>query len=316
MESGIERAVDRLFSRGARVHVQPLELGAKLAQEMEARKVPSLSRTYVPNRYTVYLCEDDRRQVQAYEGPLAQELETHLVKHAQGRGYILPGPPRVRFETDGDLRLGRFGIGAEMSPTEKESPVGRPSAPAPLAVAPPSPALRAAAAPAPGSVTPGSLTEDPGVPQGPDDLPTPGDEWARDQEPGGEPEEGRPEDSPRIPGLAVPVPAAPTESISSSLAAGFGLSRQTMTLRMGDRIQEFEKSRVVIGRARDVDFHLDDPNVSRRHAALAWKDGRIEVRDLDSTNGTLLNGRPVKEGPVAAGDIVTVGGNEIEVRTG
>ncbi|PBC79563.1 S-DNA-T family DNA segregation ATPase FtsK/SpoIIIE [Streptomyces sp. TLI_235] len=43
-----------------------------------------------------------------------------------------------------------------------------------------------------------------------------------------------------------------------------------------------------VGRSSDADVPLDDPDVSRLHLALHLADGRVSVRDLDSTNGTLL----------------------------
>ena len=72
-----------------------------------------------------------------------------------------------------------------------------------------------------------------------------------------------------------------------------GPGREAIVIRAGNRVREFTRSRVILGRARDVDFQLDDPNVSRRHAALYWSEGRVMVEDLDSTNGTMVNGYPI-----------------------
>jgi hypothetical protein len=63
--------------------------------------------------------------------------------------------------------------------------------------------------------------------------------------------------------------------------------------------------RSVVGRAPDVDWHLDDPMVSRHHAAV-WRAGDHDaIEDLGSTAGTLVNGRPV-HGPTVLrpGDVV------------
>ena len=50
----------------------------------------------------------------------------------------------------------------------------------------------------------------------------------------------------------------------------------------------------MIGRGSDADFVLADDNaVSRAHAEIAVRAGLCLVRDLDSCNGTLVNGRPV-----------------------
>ncbi|MFC5883279.1 FHA domain-containing protein, partial [Streptomyces virginiae] len=55
-----------------------------------------------------------------------------------------------------------------------------------------------------------------------------------------------------------------------------------------------------IGRSGDADVPLDDPDVSRMHCAVTViRDGRVAVADLDSTNGTTLDGSPVGTQPVA-----------------
>ncbi|MFD9411030.1 FHA domain-containing protein [Streptomyces sp. NPDC059989] len=55
-----------------------------------------------------------------------------------------------------------------------------------------------------------------------------------------------------------------------------------------------------VGRSADADVPLDDPDVSRLHCAVTvLGDGRVAVADLDSTNGTTLDGAPVGPQPVA-----------------
>ncbi|MGW2932833.1 FHA domain-containing protein [Streptomyces sp. NPDC001156] len=54
-----------------------------------------------------------------------------------------------------------------------------------------------------------------------------------------------------------------------------------------------------IGRSADADVPLDDPDVSRLHCAVTVAaDGTVSVADLHSTNGTVLDGRPVTDHPV------------------
>ena len=66
-------------------------------------------------------------------------------------------------------------------------------------------------------------------------------------------------------------------------------------------------SRVVMGRSRDCDVRLDDPNVSRRHAELRREEGGWVVADLGSTNGVKVNGRRVSEAPLKPGDEIVLG---------
>jgi pSer/pThr/pTyr-binding forkhead associated (FHA) protein len=65
---------------------------------------------------------------------------------------------------------------------------------------------------------------------------------------------------------------------------------------------------VVVGRSGDADIVLDSPLVSRRHAAIEVGAAGVAVRDLDSTNGTFLNGERVDAADLRAGDRISFGG--------
>ena len=71
---------------------------------------------------------------------------------------------------------------------------------------------------------------------------------------------------------------------------------------------------VTVGRSLDNRLVLADRSVSRRHAELAAEEGAWVLRDLGSTNGTAIDGHPVPEGLVHAGQRLRIGGVEIEVR--
>jgi pSer/pThr/pTyr-binding forkhead associated (FHA) protein len=69
-----------------------------------------------------------------------------------------------------------------------------------------------------------------------------------------------------------------------------------------------------LGRATRADFIVDEPLVSRLHCRFtAGAAGGLEVEDLDSTNGTFVNGKRVKKKRLAAGDSVRIGRVELEV---
>lgn len=58
---------------------------------------------------------------------------------------------------------------------------------------------------------------------------------------------------------------------------------------------EVGSSLFTIGRQDDCDLVLDDPKVSRQHASIRPGPGPIRLlHDLDSANGTLVNGRPIR----------------------
>ena len=67
-----------------------------------------------------------------------------------------------------------------------------------------------------------------------------------------------------------------------------------------------------IGRSTGADFILDAALVSRVHCQLlALGDGALELRDLESTNGTYVNGARVEKIRLSSGDKVQVGRVEL-----
>lgn len=106
-----------------------------------------------------------------------------------------------------------------------------------------------------------------------------------------------------------------TRVIKPAEAAQLGLARQIIVVRAGNHVGEFNHGRVIVGRGRDADFRVDGQNVSRRHAAIYWADGRIMVEDLGSTNGTMVNGYPVTSMVLRPNDVLIVGDCRITVET-
>ena len=76
------------------------------------------------------------------------------------------------------------------------------------------------------------------------------------------------------------------------------------------RIYAIEKPRVVIGR-EDVDLALDDPEISRQHAAIEVAGERITVVDLGSANGTQIGERAVEEASLENQSEFTIGGSTL-----
>jgi pSer/pThr/pTyr-binding forkhead associated (FHA) protein len=67
-----------------------------------------------------------------------------------------------------------------------------------------------------------------------------------------------------------------------------------------------------IGRATGADFIVDAALISRVHCRLtALTDGELEVRDLESTNGTYVNGERIETARLAPGDRLQVGRVEL-----
>src|SRR5713101_3412578 len=68
-----------------------------------------------------------------------------------------------------------------------------------------------------------------------------------------------------------------------------------------------------VGRAPRADFIVDAALVSRLHCRLTATADHLEVVDLSSTNGTFVNGKPVKKASLVAGDRLRVGRVELKV---
>jgi hypothetical protein len=62
-----------------------------------------------------------------------------------------------------------------------------------------------------------------------------------------------------------------------------------------------------IGRARSNEIQIEEPSISSSHCELWLMKERLLVRDLGSTNGTFVNGRPITESEISDGDVLTLG---------
>ncbi len=264
IEQKIEGVVEKTFGRMFRSTLQPVELARRLAREMEDHKTVSVSRVYVPNQYTVYLSPADRRQFSSYESALVLELGSYLEAHARSEGLSLLTMPRIRLETDTDLRPGEFGIACRMVDP------GR-----------------------------GGVEE---VPPVAESVPTP-------------------EAAPVAPS---PVPAAPlpnealeavsgTQILTPEQARAAGLVREHVTVYVSGQAFRISQKVTSMGRSRDCDIVVPDPNVSRVHAEVRHEGLEYVLVDLGSTNGVEVNGRRVLRHSLRDGDRVSLGGAEVLV---
>ena len=270
---------------------------------MEDHKVSRGSRVSVRNRYTVFLCEDDFDRLSPARDNLIDKLERHLAKHVRSKRYEMAGDVCIDIVLDTDLRLGRFGILAEReAPGFVEQDLsGKVTHDAPgeeqwqmpaaaMQVAPnrAAPARDAFAAPT-GTRAVRRLSAEAAAHAA---------------------AAGAPQAAPA--GISRTHPAdfgngGSTRIIAPGDAAELGLARTTIVIRSGNRVREYSHGRVIVGRAHDADFRIDNPDVSRRHAAIYWHDGTIMLEDLGSTNGTMVNGYPVSSTAVVPSDVIVIG---------
>jgi len=248
LETKLADLVEGTFGRVFRSEVRPVELARKLAREMDEHKTVSVSRTYVPNEYVVWLSTEDRERMQEVEASLIEELSGYLLEHARRERLALLSRPQIEFRTDERLSLGEFGI---------QTRVVRPADEAAEAV--------------------------------------------RDGEDAVQADHG----NTMIYSTASRI-QGPVEEAQGT--------RPTRALLLAEgRRHVVPAGGATIGRSRDCEIVLADANVSRRHAEVRpGAAGTWTVADLGSTNGVLVNGRPIAgPAPLNAGDRIDLGTAEI-----
>jgi hypothetical protein len=102
-----------------------------------------------------------------------------------------------------------------------------------------------------------------------------------------------------------------TQATEAASPVELGIQREVAVVTWSGRRHEIAKRTVVIGRSKDADVQVGDPNVSRRHAEIRQEGATYWVVDLDSTNGVEVNGKRVKRLKLEDGASFTVGSTEL-----
>lgn len=211
IERRLEALVEGVFSRAFRSGLQPVEIGRRLARELDDRRTVGIHGVIAPNRFTVSLSEADRERFASFEEALTRELADAARAHARDEGYSFLGQITVAIETDPGLGKGQCTVRGE-------------------------------------------------------------------------------------------ILADPNGRVGTLVTAD------------GRRIPVADRT-VVIGRLSTCDIPLGDPQVSRRHAEVRRDAEGFCVFDLGSTNGTVVNGAPVRERRLADGDELRIGSATIRFET-
>jgi hypothetical protein len=121
------------------------------------------------------------------------------------------------------------------------------------------------------------------------------------QRQGAEPEQGEH-------GHTMVYSATQQEKAKSKRSARAAMVETRAIVAVDDRRYVLDGPSAVLGRSKESDCVLDDPNVSRRHAELRRSpNGDWQIVDLRSTNGVKVNGRRVSSARLSPGDEVTLG---------
>ena len=104
----------------------------------------------------------------------------------------------------------------------------------------------------------------------------------------------------------------PTESVSLQ---EMGFERQVGVLTWNGGRHVLDERRAVLGRSRDVDVQIEDPNVSRRHAEVVQQGSAWWVIDLGSTNGVEVDGHRVQRARLDDGTSFVIGETTVTFST-
>jgi hypothetical protein len=127
---------------------------------------------------------------------------------------------------------------------------------------------------------------------------------------------GEEEPAPEIPSPGATMVYKPrTQPTEAASLTELGVEREVAVLSWSGERRVLETQRSVLGRSRDADVQIEDPNVSRRHAEIVQEGSTYWLVDLGSTNGTEVDGRRVQRVRLADGSRFTIGETTVTFST-
>jgi pSer/pThr/pTyr-binding forkhead associated (FHA) protein len=84
---------------------------------------------------------------------------------------------------------------------------------------------------------------------------------------------------------------------------------------MTGRTQELKGEKTSIGRVEDNTFQIAEPSVSSHHCEVLQRGSEVVIKDLNSTNGTYINGEKITERVIKPGQILRLGQIELRLET-
>jgi hypothetical protein len=301
LEGGLDSAFDRAAGAVFRGPIEPAQIAKRAEKQMNREKLIGPGKQHAPTLYTVLVNPDDNRKLFGFYPTMAAEIETYLMGKGTQNGLQFDGRPLVRFIVDDKLKSGKFDVIAEN-----------------------------VAAPLIAQLRDEELEfyglKEPSEPAPPEQD----DAWGVAKRAGGE--DVRDPLSPRAPGAyegalaggpgagaALGANESPSANMRARIPTLEAPSAATGQARLFDlnagKSYALIRSNVIIGRDAGCDIVLDDANISRQHAQLTQDViGTWKISDLNSTNGTRLNGNLVGGALLRDGDEITIGVTVLEFR--
>jgi hypothetical protein len=325
----LERLFERLFERSSarlfRTRLQELQVERRVERAMERARVGQGGRTVVPARYRVRLAAADLQGLAGDEGAeaLAGRLADAALAFARAHGYHLPGRPTVSLVIDPAVERGTVEVDAVGTPGRPAGPHTGAVAPAPNARPHPSPRVPDVPVVAPRP-----------VPESAAQVPAAGP--VVDAPPAAQAASAPPAATTATGATAATAASGATAATAATAGAILevdpdhrpggvrGDGTETLVYRRpapapvsaqlrviardgGERTVGVDGTPLTLGRAPDNGLVLADSRVSRHHARLQARRGTLVFTDLESTNGSRVNGIRVDECALGPGDRVQVG---------
>lgn len=123
-ERGLERLVEGTFARVFRSGLQPVELGRRLAREMDLRRTVGVNGLVAPNHFSITLSQSDMDRFSSYLEALKRELVETVRSHARSERYAFLGPVVVELTVEPTLTSGLFLVKGEVMEQPGGGPVG------------------------------------------------------------------------------------------------------------------------------------------------------------------------------------------------
>lgn len=335
MEDGFEGTADKMFD----APISPVQIAKRAEKAMKREKMVGAGHEYAPTLYTVLVNPQDDQRLFGYYPTLAGETETYLSARAAEDGFLMDGQPLVRFIVDSELKHGKFDIIAELvsapiieqlraeemrryglagAGAANNYPQGAPqqgypanagapgngayrqaqhaAGPAPVTPVAPAGAAAGVAAVAQPNPAANQKHELPYVPEEEIDRSLDYGEYTFNSK---DFQDGR-YDEPYTPRRQQQDLNAAQPQRQTGVAVLVGIT---------DNVRyKLDYTIMGIGRSTDNSIVVNDINASRKHAEFRYEsDGSWSIVDLNSMNGTKVNGRGVGSARLNNGDRITIG---------
>jgi hypothetical protein len=110
-EKGLERIVNRAFTRTFKSELQPVEIAGAIRSEMDSKAaILGRDRILAPNAFVVRLASPDFKRMQSLGESLITELNALATRHAQKQGYQFGAALLIRLVEDGSLAIGELQV--------------------------------------------------------------------------------------------------------------------------------------------------------------------------------------------------------------